>query len=352
MLKIDATYLHKAQQASSLEELFPLLQNAIELEHATIPPYLTAKFSLKPGTNQEVSQIIDSVVIEEMMHMTIAANILNALGGTPDINKADFVPNYPGPLPMGIGQNQGLIVGLEKYSTACVKNVFMEIEEPENPLDIPVKNLALVQVEYSTIGQFYDALQKKIIELAPETLPGDAAKQVTSSFFDPALLFPIKTRQNAVDAINIIVEQGEGTSTSPLDQEGEIAHYYRFQELYYGKRLVADPSEKVGYSYSGAAIPYDDSDVFPLYPNTKTAMLAEGTEERKRMDEFNSSYASLLDGLHRTFNGEPGYLNNTIGVMFDIKLRAEKLCSTPFPGQPGFTIGPSFEYPVAAAVTA
>jgi rubrerythrin len=350
MLKIDTRYLQKAQQVSSLEELFPLLQNAIELEHATIPPYLTAKFSLKPGTNLEVSQIIDSVVIEEMMHMTIAANILNALGGTPCINNADFVPNYPGPLPMGIGHDQGLIVGLEKYSKDCVKNVFMEIEEPENPLEIPVKSLAFVEEEYGTIGQFYDAIKKKIIELAPEALPGDPARQVTSPFFDPALLFPIKTRRNAVDAINIIVEQGEGTTTSPLDLEGEIAHYYRFQELYYGKRLVADPTEKVGYSFSGEAIPYDERDVYPLYPNTKTAMLAEGTEERKRMDEFNSSYASLLDGLHRTFNGEPGYLNNTIGVMFDIKLRAEKLCGTPFPGQSGYTIGPSFEYPVAAQV--
>src|SRR5690606_1406942 len=121
-----------------------------------------------------------SIVIEEMLHMTIAANILNALGGHPVINSADFVPEYPGPLPMGIGN--GLIVGLEKYSADVVKNVFMEIEEPENPIVFKSVNLAEMPT-YSTIGQFYQAIQQKIEELAPDNLPGDKSKQVTSSFF-------------------------------------------------------------------------------------------------------------------------------------------------------------------------
>jgi hypothetical protein len=39
------------------------------------------------------------VVIEEMLHMTIAANVLNAVGGHPAIDRPDFVPNYPEDLP-------------------------------------------------------------------------------------------------------------------------------------------------------------------------------------------------------------------------------------------------------------
>ena len=38
-----------------------------------------------------------------MLHMTIACNLLNALGRAPLIDAADFVPCYPGPLPLGIG---------------------------------------------------------------------------------------------------------------------------------------------------------------------------------------------------------------------------------------------------------
>ena len=336
MLKISASYIQQIEAATTPADLYPLLQNAIELEHSTIPPYLSALFSLKPQTNVQERNIIHSIVVEEMMHMTIAANILNALGGQPQINNSNFVPNYPGPLPMGIGE--ALIVGLEKYSPDLVKNVFMEIEEPESPLHLKFA-LTAEAVDYKTIGQFYIALQKKIEKLPGDTLPGDPTKQVS---FDT--LFPILTKQDAINAINIIVEQGEGTNTSPLDQQKEVAHYYRFEELYRGRKLIEDPSAPHGFSFTGDVIPFDANNVFPIFPNTKTTMLAEGTEERRRMDDFNASYFSLLNGLQRTFNNDPGYLSDAIGVMYDLKLIAEKLCATPFPGKEGYTLGPSFEF--------
>lgn len=341
MLRLDPKFVQLVQSAASLEDLHYLFQKAIELEHSTIPPYLTAMYSLKPGTNPEPKGIIHSIVVEEMLHMSISANILNALGGKPAINTPEFVPSYPGPLPMGIGGN--LIVGIEKFSKDLVKNVFMEIEEPENPIEFKTM-LAAEDVTYKTIGEFYAALQKKINELADDKLPGDPARQVTSAFFASDLLYPILTKEDAISAINIIVEQGEGTTTSPLDPEGELAHYYRFEEIYKGKRLVKDPSAPNGYSFSGAPIQFDPLSVSPIFPNTKTDMLPEGTEARHRMNEFNSSYFSLLDGLHKAFNGEPENLDNCIGLMYDIKLYAEKLCAMPFPGKDGYTIAPSFEF--------
>ncbi len=57
------------------------LQQAVMLEHATIPTYLYALYSLEPGKNAEIQQLITSVVIEEMSHMALACNILNAIGG-------------------------------------------------------------------------------------------------------------------------------------------------------------------------------------------------------------------------------------------------------------------------------
>ena len=96
--------------------------------------YLTALFSFKANTESDIRKVIHSIVIEEMLHMTIAANILNAMGGCPVISRSDFVPNYPTHLPMGIGGS--LIVGIEKYSLDVVHDVFMEIEEPENPLSL------------------------------------------------------------------------------------------------------------------------------------------------------------------------------------------------------------------------
>ena len=71
------------------------LQWAIEVEHATIPPYLFALYSIREGHNGEAIEILRSIFMEEMLHMTLAANILNAVGGTPRLDKPDFIPQYP-----------------------------------------------------------------------------------------------------------------------------------------------------------------------------------------------------------------------------------------------------------------
>ncbi|MBD0254843.1 MAG: ferritin-like protein [Cytophagales bacterium] len=350
MLKIKREFVDRALRAASPQELHELLQGAIELEHATIPVYLTAMISLKPGQNREIWRVIHSVVIEEMLHFCIAANVINALGGRPVINKPGFVPAYPGPLPMHI--NGSLVVGLEPFSKALVKDVFMEIEEPEDPLVFPVKafGAAAAPPTFATIGQFYRAIQEKIDELAPDRLPGDPARQVANhSFFSDKDLFPVTTKREAIEALRIIVEQGEGTSTSPVDETGELAHYYRFEELYVGRRLVVDPASPEGYSFSGAVFPFDAQGVYPLAPNTKAADLPGQSEQRRQADQFNRLYTSLLDGLHRTFDGQPGALDATFGLMYDLKLVGERLAAMEYPGKSENTVGPPFEFNPAVA---
>ena len=141
MLKIEPAILEQVRSATKASDLYTHLQGAIELEHSTIPPYLTALYSIKKGANREAAAIIRSVVIEEMLHMTIAANTLNAIGGAPEINTSDFIPGYPGTLPMNI--HAGFKVGLAPLSRDLISTVFMVIEEPEDPLHFPVHPLAL-----------------------------------------------------------------------------------------------------------------------------------------------------------------------------------------------------------------
>src|SRR5689334_16800699 len=87
---------------TTIEQLKDHLQSAIMLEHSTIPPYLTAVFSLQDGTtNQAVGELIFNIAYQEMLHMTLAANLLNAIGGTPAVNTPDFIPSYPTYLPDG-----------------------------------------------------------------------------------------------------------------------------------------------------------------------------------------------------------------------------------------------------------
>src|SRR5207248_2431239 len=95
---------------NSQDGLLNALQQAIQLEHATIPAYLYALYSIKPNSNTAIQEVLLSVVKEEMLHMSQACNILNAIGGSPAIDHPGFVPQYPGPLPGAV--ETGLIVPL------------------------------------------------------------------------------------------------------------------------------------------------------------------------------------------------------------------------------------------------
>ena len=113
----------------SVENLRKDLQTALELEHSTIPPYLTALASIKYSYNLEIQRVMKAIIIQEMMHMAFVANILNAVGGKPALYSKDFIPHYPSRLPGGV--QPGLVVPIEKLSLGLIRNIFMKIEQPE-----------------------------------------------------------------------------------------------------------------------------------------------------------------------------------------------------------------------------
>lgn len=339
MIKLRPEIITGIRAASTPEELGFYLQNAIELEHSTIPPYLTAMLSLRAGTNVDIARLIREIVIEEMLHMTIAANILIAIGGSPAINKTDFIPKYPGPLPMNIGD---LEVGIEAFSIELVKNTFMAIEEPENPIPIKTTDLALAVPEYATIGQFYDAIKAQIRALGPSIFVKPyAPPQVVNSTWFGDRLFVITNPDTACAAIDLIKIEGEGTSESPFQSPGEPAHYYRFGEIAAGRRIIRTPD---GFAYGGAAILFDPSGVWPLRPNCKIADFAPGTQARTRIEAFAYNYSSLLNSLHNAFNGAPEQLDTAIGIMYDLRVGAVALMETDIGDSRSQTVGPSFEY--------
>src|SRR5215210_6115686 len=90
-----------SRHITTREQLHSYLYAALQLEHATIPPYLTALYSIRPGTNADAYHVLRVVAVEEMLHLTLAANMLNAIGGSPDLTTPGFVPDYPAYLPNG-----------------------------------------------------------------------------------------------------------------------------------------------------------------------------------------------------------------------------------------------------------
>ena len=111
-----------------------MLQMAIEVEFSTIPLYLAALMSIKEGYNVEVASLLKKVVIQEMLHMTLACNILNAIGGTPIIASPSVVPVYPAAgLPGGLRPD--LVLRLKKLSKAHLHDTFLSVEQPGTVID-------------------------------------------------------------------------------------------------------------------------------------------------------------------------------------------------------------------------
>jgi hypothetical protein len=264
-------------------------------------------------------EVIRNVIVDEMLHMTLAANILNAIGGIPKFADPEFIPKYPSPLPMGIGEDDGpapgfpLVVGLKRYSRETVKTVFMAIEEPEKPFDIPIISAFGLQPtptqRFQTIGQFYASVKEQIRHEGDQVFKNaDASRQVRGWFRrdeEPE----IKDVESALRAIDIIVEQGEGTPKRPLDFQGDIPHFYRFQELYIGKRLVRDPSSDVGIAYNPQQpVTIDDrADVIQMVDNPGEVDLTGPANQfvRRLSNECDRVYTKLLRALDATFNGAP-----------------------------------------------
>jgi rubrerythrin len=318
------------------------LQQAIELEHATIPPYLYALYSLVPEKNAEIAGLVSSVVAEEMAHMALACNILNAIGGSPSIDDPAFIPAYPGPLPGTV--EEGLTVPLRAFSNDLVENVFMVIEQPEDPIEFG--GLESLVAQPVTIGSFYEAIRAGI-EAGGESLfhGADPDRQVHGGIALKEVI-PVDSVASAVKAIEAIVEQGEGTTTTPTDplaEEEELAHYYRFAEIVHGRKLVPAPDRKPPWAYAGDPIRFDPAGVYPAIENPTPAHFPPGSAARYAFDAFNYTYTSLLKTLHQTFNGSPKALDAAVGLMESLNEQAKSLMAMES-GLPERSAGPSFEY--------
>lgn len=330
------------------EELKKNLQIAIEVEHSTIPLYLYALFSIKPGSNVQAYSLIRSVLMEEMVHMALVSNILNAVGGRPDFTHEKFIPIFPGPMAGGL--HPELTLRLGPLTKDLVKNVFMVLEEPRlAPID------GDSELHNKTIGVFYHRLEKSLIRLVKEmggeenVFVGDPARQVDSTCFPPetaSKMFPVTDLKSALRAMQLIVKEGEGSNQlNPYDGEGEVAHYYKFSEIYHGRTLVID-KETREWTYSGDPIPLDPDGVYPLISNPRLDNYPEGSRARLLATDFSRCYLSLLRDLQHAFNGSPEKVGETFGAMNFLSIKAGYVTELPLNEAGSKHAGPTFLNPL------
>jgi hypothetical protein len=258
----------------TVESLFSHLYDAARLEMSTIPLYLYSAYSIKTENVSQWSsgpgafRLIRSIVVEEMLHLSLVRNLIIAIGHGADIKfyHDAFIPSFPTPM---LHRVPTLELKLAPLTTELVRDVYM-------PLELPAKQDAPPEAgEYQTIGQFYkaifDGFQRLcgVDPLSHSPRPPNPAKEAALFGHNRPDLQYINTYWNegggggpvivhdlhsALTAINLIVEQGEGMDPDhqevPIQPEDpvseqqpgllEFPHYMKFKRIAEGWEPIGE----------------------------------------------------------------------------------------------------------------
>ncbi|HKR25062.1 MAG TPA: ferritin-like protein [Allosphingosinicella sp.] len=330
-------------QPSSVEDVQSMLQTAIGVEFGTLPPYLYAMLSIPPGENLAAAGLVKSVALQEMIHMCLAGNILNAIGGSPKLSP----PVYPGPLPGDIGPPDGppLTIRLLRLSEDAMAQG-MAIETPEDVPPFPVRAAPSAKEDTTgsgTIAQFYQAIDVALRDPSITWYPD--RNQITDDQFFAGQLFAVNNYADAHRAIEEIVSEGEGSpqTNDPLDFQNEIAHYYRFGEVYYNKVLTKIPAPP-GYAWGPEPLGVDWDQVYPAIPDPGTHDFSNDSQAAQDAQAAcNRAYSAMVDALQLAMNGVDGQLGIAVRAMFDLRMAAKVALHIPLADGTSVA-GPSFLY--------
>ena len=344
-------------RVKDLDQLRQLLQSALKLELTTIPPYLCALYSIKEGSNPEAVQAIVSVAMEEMLHMALAANVLNAIGGTPIVNEKEFVPSYPQNV-----KTLNMTIPLERFCKDSI-DTFIEIERPDDEVHSQPCAGCCHFDDAKSIAQFYDLIKCGLTDLSENgtknIFDGDPERQIGPEQYygSGGVITHVSDLTTAITAIDEIIGQGEGiphsiwAGTGPTTGRAdylEVAHFYRFLEIrkerrYSGHETVPPANGKYPLP-TGEKMHVSWGDVYPMRKNPKMADLPSGSEVLKKSIAFNRTYTDLLNTLNLAMNGQPDLIMKSVGIMYELKYQAIELMRIPMPGCKDETVGPSFEF--------
>lgn len=109
----------------TMDILLENLNQVLLVEHTTIPLYLTALYSIRPGHLPATVNLLSRVVHQEMQHMATVCAIILALGGNLNVLNESVVPKFPATFPLGIAP--GVKFPLSVLSKDTLQR-FLEIE--------------------------------------------------------------------------------------------------------------------------------------------------------------------------------------------------------------------------------
>ena len=253
-------------EVETRQDLLYLLAQASELEHSLACQYLYAAFSLKlagePGvTDAQASTIaawrqsMIEIAVQEMLHLGLASNLLTAIGGAPYFRRANFPQeNTYTTLNLDFRLAGATEATLRRF---CCFELPPEIQptstyahwkdicagERSGFAAAALSEPLLPQpIAYHSIGGLYKLIEDGFKNLYPEDASklfiGPKSAQTTSMW---QTMMAVTTREEAVEAIDLILRQGEGAYGD--DNEIAQAHFGKFVDIHNAMQTNTGGSE-------------------------------------------------------------------------------------------------------------
>jgi hypothetical protein len=327
--------------------------------------YLFGAFSLKQRqdeglTADELEAVrrwrtaVAHVATEEMLHLALVQNLLSAIGSTPHFAR----PNLPAPArhyPAGVN------LTLVPFGEPALRH-FMFLERPEgmelegaSGIDAPVHDAVPLMAEgdivpqpqdFATIGHLYRSIEHGLDHLAEKfgernLFVGPPRAQATSDHFHWPELVPVTDLASGHQAIDTILEQGEGARG-----HWQNAHFGQFVGILdeYRQLKAENPDFEPARPVLFATVrPSQHDAAVPRITDDVTARCT---------DLFNVGYEVLLQLLHRYFahteetDAQLMALSRAaMSLMFGVlRPLGDVITTLPIgPEHPGSTAGASFE---------
>jgi hypothetical protein len=356
-------------------QLIYLLTEAAEIEHNVLCCYLFAQFSMKNNSNEGLTaaqlekvrswrRTLSDISVQEMLHLASACNLLTAIGGAPQLRRPNL-PTSPRAYP------EAFELRLVPFGLAALDQ-FVFLERPENldsesPVEPTYRDASLAvsslrdvfsrEREYGTLGELYRGIEDGLDYLAQKLgeehlFIGEPKAQTADSFFHLPGLVPVHDSKSAHDALQVIIEQGEGASP-----DAEDSHYRRFDRMRqeYRELVEEDPTFQAGR---------------PVLPNPYALLpsdVASTSSVNLLDDPLSVDISSLFDGCYETMVQMLGRLfvhaeeteeeletlaDIAVGMMADVigPLGGVLTLLPAGPSYPGLNAGPSFRLSRGASI--
>ena len=354
-----------ALRVDTREELVYLLGQACEIEHGLMCEYLYAQFSLKRGPDEGLTdgqlarvqaweKALITVIKQEMLHLALATNILTAIGAAPHFER----PNFP---ILSRWYPPGVQIALVPFGERALRH-FIYLERPEGmtlddaagfaaaqhaqPLTAAGAGLVGVPQPWQTVGHLYRGIEAGLATLCARygedaVFIGPTRAQAVTDIFEWPELIAVTDLASARQAIETIVEQGEGARGDWI-----TSHFGTFVGIL--EDLLAEQAADPAFT---PARPVEPAFV-RLPPDVEAGTLIEDPTTAQVADLANGLYEVTLQVLSRYYihHGETAAEFNTLArtakhlmnhVMRDL---GPVLTALPVgPSHPGQTAGPTFD---------